>query len=86
MELGGGRRKVRRRRPRLHDAASARVGAGGKGAAFGFALAAWTFPGLVFAFFTFANLFPRALDHHKWYRGKFDDYPKSRRAIVPFVL
>ncbi|MCA9611606.1 MAG: DUF1295 domain-containing protein, partial [Myxococcales bacterium] len=53
---------------------------------FGFALAAWTFPGLVFAFFTFANLFPRALDHHKWYRGKFDDYPKSRRAIVPFVL
>lgn len=52
----------------------------------GFAIAAWTFPAAVFAGFTFANLFPRALDHHKWYREKFSDYPASRKAIVPFVL
>ncbi len=42
--------------------------------------------GGLFAGFTFANLFPRALDHHKWYRGKFDDYPKERKAIVPFLI
>ena len=52
----------------------------------GFAIAAWTFPAAVFAGFTFANLFPRALDHHRWYRGKFEDYPKRRKAIVPFLI
>lgn len=51
----------------------------------GFALAAWTLPALAFAVFTFANLFPRALAHHRWYRATFADYPASRRAVLPFV-
>lgn len=51
----------------------------------GFAIAAWTFPALAFAIFTFANLFPRAIAHHRWYREKFPDYPKERTAIIPFV-
>ena len=52
----------------------------------GFALAAWTLPALAFAVFTFANLFPRALTHHRWYREKFPEYPAERRAILPFVI
>jgi hypothetical protein len=52
----------------------------------GWALATWSLPGLVFALWTAANLIPRAMRHHRWYREKFADYPKKRRAIVPFVL
>ena len=42
-------------------------------------------PAVAFAFFTFANTAPRARQHHEWYMTKFDDYPSSRRAIIPFV-
>jgi 3-oxo-5-alpha-steroid 4-dehydrogenase 1 len=52
----------------------------------GFALATWSPGGLLFALWTAANLVPRALYHHRWYRGKFPDYPPARRAVVPFVL
>jgi protein-S-isoprenylcysteine O-methyltransferase Ste14 len=52
----------------------------------GFALAAWTPAAAAFAFFTFANLFPRALANHRWYRERFSDYPAARRAVLPFVL
>lgn len=51
----------------------------------GFALAAWTWAGAVFAFFTVANLAPRARDHHRWYRETFPDYPPERRALMPGV-
>jgi 3-oxo-5-alpha-steroid 4-dehydrogenase 1 len=53
---------------------------------FGFALAAWSPAGLAFALYTVANLAPRALAHHSWYRERFPDYPKQRRALIPFVL
>jgi 3-oxo-5-alpha-steroid 4-dehydrogenase 1 len=53
----------------------------------GFAIMAWNFPALSFAVWTMANLIPRALDHHKWYKGYFkDEYPKSRKAVIPFVV
>ncbi|VDK55639.1 unnamed protein product [Anisakis simplex] len=52
----------------------------------GYALAAQTLPSLTFAVFTFCNLAPRALYHHKWYLQKFEDYPKNRKAIIPFLL
>nr|7C83_A Chain A, 3-oxo-5-alpha-steroid 4-dehydrogenase [Pseudomonadota bacterium] len=52
----------------------------------GWALATWTYAGAVFAFFTFANLFPRALAHHRWYRERFPDYPRERKAVIPFVV
>jgi protein-S-isoprenylcysteine O-methyltransferase Ste14 len=52
----------------------------------GFALAAWTWAGAVFAFFTIANLLPRALTHHRWYRRTFPDYPRERKALVPWLL
>jgi len=46
----------------------------------------WSLPGLAFFVFTFANLFPRAIRAHKWYRAKFPDYPKDRKAVVPFIV
>ena len=52
----------------------------------GFAIAMPTYGAATFAFWTIANLAPRAHAHHKWYRGKFgDDYPKERRALVPYL-
>jgi hypothetical protein len=52
----------------------------------GWAVAAWSVAGLSFALWTAANLLPRALSHHRWYRDTFPTYPPSRRAIVPWVL
>jgi hypothetical protein len=52
----------------------------------GWAIMCWCLPALSFAIWTFANLVPRALDHHQWYKGKFDDYPKNRKAVFPFLL
>ena len=51
----------------------------------GFALACFSLPAAVFAVFTFLNLAPRGVAHHRWYLETFPDYPKSRKAIIPFV-
>jgi protein-S-isoprenylcysteine O-methyltransferase Ste14 len=51
----------------------------------GWALATWSLPGLAFAFWTAANLVPRAKAHHVWYRRTFPGYPPERKALVPFV-
>jgi protein-S-isoprenylcysteine O-methyltransferase Ste14 len=52
----------------------------------GFAIMTWSPAALAFALWTFFNLVPRAQDHHKWYRNKFADYPKNRKAVIPFLL
>jgi protein-S-isoprenylcysteine O-methyltransferase Ste14 len=52
----------------------------------GFAIAAGSLAGWSFVVFTAANLVPRAITHHRWYRGKFPDYPPARKAVIPFVL
>jgi steroid 5-alpha reductase family enzyme len=52
----------------------------------GWAVAAWSPAGLAFAVYTAANLVPRALDHHAWYRRTFPDYPPERKALVPYLL
>ena len=52
----------------------------------GWALATWTLAGLSFALFTIANLLPRGISHHAWYRSNFKDYPQNRRAVIPFIL
>jgi 3-oxo-5-alpha-steroid 4-dehydrogenase 1 len=49
----------------------------------GWALATWSLPALAFAFWTVANLVPRARAHHAWYRRTFPDYPPERKALVP---
>ena len=50
------------------------------------ALLTWSAPGMVFALWTAANLVPRALAYHRWYHTRFADYPRERKAIIPFVL
>ena len=52
----------------------------------GFAVMVWSLPAFIFVFWTICNLVPRAVSHHKWYHSKFSDYPKSRKAIIPFIL
>lgn len=52
----------------------------------GFAIMTWSLPGASFAIWTVANLLPRSLNHHKWYKLTMDEYPDSRKAIFPFLL
>ncbi|MHA1642183.1 MAG: DUF1295 domain-containing protein [Promethearchaeota archaeon] len=51
----------------------------------GWAIMTFSIPGLVFAFWTIANLAPRARSNHKWYLENFPDYPKNRKALIPFI-
>ena len=52
----------------------------------GWAIMTWSFPGIVFAVWTFANLAPRARTNHLWYINTFTDYPKNRKALIPFIF
>jgi len=52
----------------------------------GWATATWSLAALAIALVTAANLVPRALRNHRWYREKFPDYPAGRKALVPLVL
>jgi len=51
----------------------------------GWALCTFSPAGLAFALASAANLVPRARTHHLWYREKFPEYPRERKAIVPFL-
>ncbi|XP_022622458.1 3-oxo-5-alpha-steroid 4-dehydrogenase 2-like [Seriola dumerili] len=52
----------------------------------GYAVATWSLPTFAFAFFTVCSVGPRALEHHRDYQKRFEDYPRSRRALIPFLL
>ncbi len=52
----------------------------------GFAMASWSLAGLSFVLFTAANLIPRALANHRWYKEEFPKYPTDRKAIFPKIL
>lgn len=52
----------------------------------GFAILCWSLPALSFFIWTAANLIPRALAHHRWYKNKFSNYPEKRFAVIPFML
>jgi hypothetical protein len=52
----------------------------------GFAILCWSLPSFSFFIWTFCNLVPRALAHHKWYRNYFADYPMERKALFPYIL
>lgn len=51
----------------------------------GFAFMAWNLPALTFIVWTYANLVPRAKNHHDWYLSRFPDYPKERKVVFPFL-
>lgn len=42
--------------------------------------------GMAFFVFTFANLFPRAIRSHQWYKFHFPEYPLKRKAVIPFII
>uniref|UniRef100_A0A8D0TXZ1 3-oxo-5alpha-steroid 4-dehydrogenase (NADP(+)) n=1 Tax=Sus scrofa TaxID=9823 RepID=A0A8D0TXZ1_PIG len=52
----------------------------------GYALASWSIQGSAFALFTFCVLCTRAQQHHQWYHEKFEDYPKFRKIMIPFLF
>ena len=51
----------------------------------GWAIMTWSPAGLFIFSISCANLIPRAIETHKWYRGKFEDYPAERKILIPFV-
>lgn len=51
----------------------------------GYATAAWSWPALIFAVATPANLWPRAYHTHQWYKNTFKDYPKERKVVIPYI-
>ena len=52
----------------------------------GWAIATASLGGWSFAAWTAANLVPRAISHHRWYRQHFPDYPRERKALIPWLL
>ena len=53
---------------------------------FGYTLLSKNPGGVIVFAVSAANLVPRAFAQHQWYQGKFEDYPKDRKVIIPFVL
>ena len=53
----------------------------------GWMVLTFSWPGLVFALWTFANLGPRAHILRKWYREKFgEEFPNERKRMIPFIF
>ena len=53
----------------------------------GFAIMTWSIPGLVYATWVVLPLLIQSRGSHQWYIDTFkNEYPKERKAIIPFVL
>ena len=52
----------------------------------GWAIATWSLAGVYIFAISAANLIPRAVSTHRWYRERFPDYPADRRVLIPFVF
>ncbi|XP_045116643.1 3-oxo-5-alpha-steroid 4-dehydrogenase 1-like [Portunus trituberculatus] len=52
----------------------------------GYALASLAPPALVLASTTTLLLAHRARQSHQWYLKKYEDYPRTRKAVFPFLL
>lgn len=52
----------------------------------GYAVLTWSPAAAVFVLWTAANLVPRAVANLRWYRRTFPDYPRRRRALIPYLL
>lgn len=51
----------------------------------GFALCTWSLAGVFIFVISAANLVPRAIATHAWYRERFPEYPKERKALIPLI-
>lgn len=52
----------------------------------GFSIFTWGLPGVMIFLISAGNLVPRAFATHRWYQEKFSDYPKNRKALIPYVI
>lgn len=52
----------------------------------GLALCTWSLAGVFIFAISAANLVPRAISTHRWYRERFPDYPRERTALIPYLL
>ena len=53
----------------------------------GWAVMTWSWVGFGFFLYTCANLVPRAIANRQWYLEKFgEDYPKNRKAVIPYLI
>lgn len=52
----------------------------------GYAILFGHMAGWLFVFWTFVNLFPRAVANQKWYKKHFPDYPLDRKVILPGIF
>jgi hypothetical protein len=53
---------------------------------FGWCVISWSFPSFSILCVFLSTIFPRGLQYHQWYLKKFPDYPKDRKAVIPFIL
>ena len=51
----------------------------------GYALLTWSLPALAFFAWTCANLIPRAIANHRWYKQQFTEYPPGRKILIPYI-
>ena len=52
----------------------------------GWALATFSWAGLALWAVSAANLVPRAVRNHRWYKRQFPEYPPERHALVPLLF
>lgn len=52
----------------------------------GFAVMSWSLVGGIFALWIALPLIAQATNAHRWYQGHFEqDYPRERKAIIPYL-
>jgi len=52
----------------------------------GFAIMTWNLGAVFVLLMTIGNLVPRAIYTHRWFHKNFENYPKERKAVIPFIL
>ncbi|XP_008428438.1 3-oxo-5-alpha-steroid 4-dehydrogenase 2b isoform X1 [Poecilia reticulata] len=52
----------------------------------GYAIVTRSLPGFSIAVFSFCFIGPRAYYHHKFYKEHFKEYPRFRKALIPFIF
>lgn len=52
----------------------------------GFAVMTWNLGAVFVLAITVANLVPRAMYTHNWFRLNFNHYPAERKAVIPYIL
>ncbi|HRI10409.1 MAG TPA: DUF1295 domain-containing protein [Nannocystaceae bacterium] len=52
----------------------------------GLAICSWSLASVFILAVSLGNLVPRALATHRWYKARFPEYPRERKALVPFVV